>query len=191
MALTPQKLESLLQRIGLNFTFDAAQEKGWYVGNFPTNIFLNDSKINQLTLVIKLLDDGTFLRFLCPELYDLTYCSNKGVVFESAMQMGWITKALAYEYDAENKKMWAVVETPLQDGTLTSAQLLHIINSLISMVDDYDPVIRHAIASGEIDFQKAGKEFKEQSEPTEVEALIAKIGGVEKLKELASGKSTT
>ena len=189
MALTPQKLESLLQRIGLNFAFDADQEKEWYVGNFPTNIFLNDSKTKQLTLVIKLLDDGTFLRFLCPELYDLTDCSNKGVVFESAMQMGWITKALAYEYDAENKKMWAVVETPLQDGTLTSAQLERIILLMIRLVDEYDPVIRHAIASGEIDFTKAGKKLKEQSEPTEAEALIAKIGGLEKLKELANGKS--
>jgi len=60
---------------------------------------------------------------------------------------------------------------------------------MIRLVDEYDPVIRHAITSGEIDFTKAGKELKEQSAPTEVEALIAKIGGVEKLKELANGKS--
>ena len=189
MALTNQKLDSLLQKIGSSFAYDADQE--WYCGTFTTRIFKNDSNAHQLTLVIKLVEDGGFIRFLCPELYDLKNCKDRGAVFESAMQMGWMTKALAYEYDAGNKKMWAVIETPLQDGTLTSAQLERIILLMIRLVDEYDPVIRHAIAFGEIDFTKAGKKLKEQSEPTEVEALIAKIGGVEKLKELASGKSAT
>lgn len=104
--------------------------------------------------------------------------------------MAWTTKSLAFEYDAAEKKLWVTVDVLVEDGTLTANQVERIVSTLIELVDEYHPVLRHAIDSGEIDFRRAGNATAAQPEASEVEELIRKLGGLDKLQQMLEGQTT-
>jgi hypothetical protein len=184
MPITHQKLESLLTRIGCNFRFDAAKDRQLFEARFETKLYVSSSGSKSVSILAKILEDGALVQFLCPELYDLSACSNRGAVFEAAMQMAWSTKSLAFEYDAESKKLWVTVDLPLEDGTLTANQVERIVGTLVELIDEYHPVLKHAIDCGEIDFRRTGNASASQPAATEVENLIRKLGGLDKVKKI-------
>ena len=81
MPLSNQKLESLLRKSGCKFSFDTANE--WFCARFHTKLFRNSKGESQLDLIVKLVEDGAFIRFLCPEIYSLKDCKFKGAAFEA------------------------------------------------------------------------------------------------------------
>jgi len=183
MPLSNQKLESLLRKSGCKFSFDTTCER--FCARFHTKLFRNSKGESQLDLIVKLVEDGAFIRFLCPEIYSLKDCKFKGAAFQATLQMAWITKALSYEFDSESENLWAVIDLPLEDGTLTAQQVERILQMMVDLVDEYHPVIHHAIVSGEINLRLAGTATTETPVPTEVEALVAKLGGIDKVRKLA------
>jgi len=190
MPVTHQRLESLLTRIGCNFRFDNAPERQLFEARFAIEYYESASGTKTLSVIAKVLEEGALVQFLCPETYDLSNCKNRSAVFEAAMQMAWTTKSLAFENDASTKMLGVTVDVPVEDGTLTANQVERIIHTLVDLVDEYHPVLRHAIDTGEIDFRRAGNATASQPEATEVEVLINKLGGLGKLQKLLEDRAT-
>jgi hypothetical protein len=182
MPITHQRLQSIFTRIGCTFRFDAAEGRQLFEARFDTKFYQSPSGSKSLTIIAKILEEGALVQFLCPEIYDLSSCSNRGPVFEAAMQMAWTTKSLAFEFDSASKKLWVTVDVLVEDGTLTANQVERILTMLVELVDEYHPVLAHAIVTGNIDFRLAGNPAACQPESTEVEELIRKLGGMDKVR---------
>jgi hypothetical protein len=184
MPITKQRLESIFARLGSNFRFDATPERQLFEARYETNVYESPAGSKSLTVMAKILDDGTVAQFVCPEVYDLSNSTNRAAAFEAVMQLGWTTKALAFEFDASTQRLWVTADIIVEDGTLTVSQVERVIGTLIDTIDEYHPVLRHAIDTGIIDFRLAGKASPSQPGASEVEQLIKQLGGVDKIKQM-------
>jgi hypothetical protein len=184
MPITRQRLESLFARIGSNFRFDPTPGRELFEARYPTRHYESPSGSKSITVMAKILDEGTVAQFVCPEVYDLGKTPHRSAAFEAVMQLAWSTKALAFECDASTQKLWITADIIVEDSALTATQVERIICSLIDTVDEYHPVLRHAIDTGVIDFTRAGKESAAQPEATEVEQLIKQLGGADKIRKM-------
>lgn len=184
MPISNERLESLLVRIGCSFNFDA--ERNWFCGSLPTKVFRNGASENRVVLLASLIEDGEFLRLLAPEVYDLSSTTNRARVCEAAMQVAWQAKALAFELDGASGKLWAAIEFPLADGEITARQLERCVLLMLRLLDHYDPVLMHALTTGEVDLARAGRVEAPDAQANEIERLIQQLGGIEKVKAMAS-----
>ena len=190
MAMTPSQLGALLKKVGVNAEFN--EEDQYFVFSLGTEVFKDQEGDNCLLMAIDIWEDGEFLQFICPRLYNVKDCPHKAAVFEAALVMAWRTKSLGYEYHPDSGELRAVFELPLEDAQLTERQLGRILKMVYDLVEAYDPVIRSAIATGKIDMELAGSKRPdpEAAKNREVEDLIAELGGVDKLRELAAKNKT-
>ncbi len=190
MGMTPSQIGALLKRIGLTAEFN--EEHKYFVFSLATEVFKDDDGDTCLLMAIDIWEDGEFLQFICPRLYNIKECPHKAAVFEAALVMAWSTKSIGFEYHQDSGEVRAVFEIPLEDAQLTERQLARILSMLRELVETYDPVIRLAIATGKIDMTLSGSK---PPDPTaaknrEVDDLIAELGGVERLRELAAKNKT-
>ena len=190
MGMTPSQIGALLKKVGINAEFN--EEDQYFVFSLGTEVFKDQDGDNCLLMAIDIWEDGEFLQFICPRLYNVKDCPNRAAVFEAALVMAWRTKSLGYEYHQDSGELRAVFEMPLEDGELTERQLARILKMVFDLVEAYDPVIRNAITAGEIDMSLAGSKEPEPgaTKNREVEELIAELGGVDKLRELAAKNKT-
>jgi len=189
VAITNERFEALLRKLGCAFEFDAKRK--WFCLAFPTQIYRDRAGHPRVTVIVKLEEDGEFVRFLAPAVYDINGSQFRAQACEAAMQIAWTTKALAFELEGDSGHLWAVIEFPLADNTMTERQLKCCLLLMIDLLDDYHAVMRHAIDTGKIDFSLTGRTTPQQPEPTEAERLIAELGGIEKVKAIVSGLPST
>ncbi|NBO95479.1 MAG: hypothetical protein EBU79_06360 [Betaproteobacteria bacterium] len=139
-------------------------------------------------MAIDIHEDGDFLQFVCPRLYNLRECPHKAAAFEAALVMAWRTKSVGYEYHPESGELRAVFELPLEDSMLTERQMARIVKTVYDLIETYDPVIRHAMKTGKVDMErtKHAEPDEEAVKNQEVSELIRQLGGLDKLREMAS-----
>jgi hypothetical protein len=188
MAITNERFEALLRKLGCAFEFDA--KRNCFVLAFPTQTYRSPSGHDHVTIVALLTEDGEFVRFIAPSVYDLSRSAHRAITCEAAMQVAWTTKALAFELEADTGHLWAVIEFPLADNVLTERQLKRCLLLAVDLLDDYHAVLSHAAMTGKIDFSLAGRSTPAQPEPTEAELLIAQLGGVDQLRKIVAGSSS-
>jgi len=102
----------------------------------------------------------------------------------------------SYVLDESDGEVRVVCDLPLEDGTVTSAQLSRMLTLVAWTVDQFDPVIRLAGTEGKVDFveldarilQKSPEPRRRKSrskrERRELADLIKAAGGVEGLRKL-------
>lgn len=184
MAITNERFEALLRKLGCAFEFDATRR--WFCLAFPTQIYRDRAGHPRVTVIIKLEEDGEFVRFLAPAVYDLSSGPFRAQACEAAMQIAWTTKALAFELESGTGHLWAVIEFPIADNSMTERQVKSCLLLLVDLLDDYHAVMRNAIDTGTIDFALTGRAVPQQPAPTEAERLIAEMGGIERVKAIVS-----
>jgi hypothetical protein len=154
----------------------------------PMRLYVDDEGEKHAGLFIDRVLNGEYVVVLMPRAYSLKDCRHKAAVLNVLMQISYLSRSLQCGYDPEDDEVRLRVDTWVLDNTLTELQLDVMVRILLKLVDEYDPVVRHAMQTGRIDFSLAQPEEsappKTAELPPEIAALLEKAGGMEGLREV-------
>lgn len=185
MAMTFEQLGALLEP--LNFK---RSEKGDYFFRWCGDLdaFKDDDGDFCCFIAANLAHEGRTAVFLAPELYSLKDCKHRDATLEACLILAQETKSLNYEYNGMTGEVRATVEIPLADSVLNEAQVLRSLQLLIEVLDSGDPVIRHTMRTGAIDYGRFGLKASAVDQ-LDRDDLVKQLGGIEKLRDLARGQN--
>jgi len=183
MAMTISELAELSKQAGYNL--EVVPDDSLLHGSWVTQRYRDSDGDLSLQIFLLLLDDGEYVVAVSPRVYNLNGCSHRAAAIEAMTRIAYITPYIGYELDREDGEIRVTVEFPIGSGSLTVEQL-KIMVAAVLWVDHYDPVVRHAMKTGEIRLELADEPPAEDR--SELDELVAKIGGLDKLRELAAAR---
>lgn len=163
MAMQMERLESFLLAEKLKFR---SHEAGHIVVGFATRNYTapsgdtptargSDDRFKGIAIAVRLSENGQYLECLAPGLYDLGSCRHRDAVLRALMAIMQRTKMVRFDWDPADGEVRCSVECPLEDGSLTRRQFIRMLRALPEIIDDWDPVIRAAMETGELRLDKA------------------------------------
>lgn len=148
MATTLKDIARFLTEADLKF--QVHDDKDYILIGFTMPKYKSPEGRNQLLVVIKLEENGEFLKLFTPKAYVYKDGPHVRAVLKACMYVSWRTKMLQYEYDPSDGEIRAMIEFPLEDAKLTKRQLMRVLMALPELLDRYDSMIRNAIATGKL-----------------------------------------
>lgn len=151
MATSLPEIERILKEEDLRYT----RMDEYVRTSFSTDNYVDPDGDKSIFLVLKPEESGEYFKLIAPNLYKLPGDSGNAAVFKALLMTCWKTKLVQYEYDDSDGEVRAIVEFPLEDAPLTRRQLMRCVHGIVQIVDEYHPVIAHALETGRIDFEGA------------------------------------
>lgn len=148
MALIVEQLEAFLVEAGLKYRLEDA---GHLLTGFATSTYTNGEGIRGVAITVAVSEDGEFLEFTAPNLYEGRGCREPGKLFKALLDITMRTKLVRFEHDPKNDTIHASVTFPVEDGTLTRKQFRRMLEAIPKALDRWHPVIRRAIDQGIVD----------------------------------------
>lgn len=187
MPITLSEVAKHLDAIGWNYTvFEDRSQIGLV---FDSAHYADRDGVKQVRGLIHLEAEGQYLRVVLPAAYNLKDCKFKGSVLAVFGEVAFHTRGLQCEYDSTDGEVRYVVDSWVLDNTLTRQQLEIMVRAAFQFLEEFDPVVRHAMSTGKVDFGLAVKADEQQSDgspaplPPEIEELVRRAGGIEGLRE--------
>jgi hypothetical protein len=119
-----------------------------------------------MTIILKIEEDGRYLKVIAPGLYSLKSVNDRLIVaalHKKLLQICWDTKLVQFEFDTEELEIRGIVEIAIEDGTLTGMQLQRAIQTLHEVVDHYHQEITEIISGKSDAHVKARMQAKLES----------------------------
>ncbi|MFM7135246.1 MAG: YbjN domain-containing protein [Planctomycetota bacterium] len=195
MSITFAELVGKLAELGCDFR--ASRQHSEVVVAVPTEHYVDPHDGEKsLLLHVMLQEEGRMLRICVPEVYAIKEGMNRGAMSEAMLGANWRVRVASYVLDESDGEVRVICDVPLEDGTVTSAQLSRMLTLVAWTVDQFDAVIRKAGADGVVDFTEVdARVLKSSDEPRrrksrskrerrELADLIKAAGGVEGLRKL-------
>jgi hypothetical protein len=168
MATSIQEIKGFLDEEKLQYDHD---EGDIYIRTgFRTDHYENKDGRKSLRIIIELVENGQFIKFMAPHAYVMPKQASsfhKMALFQTLLQISWQTKMVQFEYDPDDGEIRANIEFPLMDAQLTRAQMSRCLMALANIIDDHHLQITDAINSGitpesENEERQAFEEFRRQ-----------------------------
>jgi hypothetical protein len=160
MATDFNAIKSYLKEEGYSFIHSNGSE--YIETSVKTENYRNDDSDKNLSLFIKLEEEGRFIKVLAPYVYSCELksgSSRKAALFQALLQICWKTKMVQFEYDSDDGEIRAIIEFPLEDSPLSKLQLLRTMKSLASVVDLYhEEIVRALTAEGDYGLSSSSHE---------------------------------
>lgn len=151
MPLNLEQIEAFLVEADLKYRLEDAGPSGHVLTAFATSNYENADGRRGVAIVIGVSEEGEFLEFTAPRLYDARRCRDPGKLFQALLDVTMRTKLVRFEHDAEDGEVRATVTYPVEDGGLTRRQFRRMVEAIPKAVDHWHPVIRRAIEEGVVD----------------------------------------
>ena len=151
MAMTLEEIAGLLDAASIKFQRDS---KGALVIPTETSVYKDDNGDQVLFLILQLLENGEYFQLFTPMAFKVTG-PHVDVFLKACSIVQWRTKMIQFEYDDADGEIRPIIEFPLEDAKLTSAQLIRCIKGMVALIDAYYPVLDRARREGVIDFPAA------------------------------------
>ncbi|MDG2989989.1 hypothetical protein L3556_03430 [Candidatus Synechococcus calcipolaris G9] len=131
-----------------------------YLDNHKLNykVVLSDNQIitgvtgdhlDRFIVIIQLDEDGEFFKIYSPDILPgVKHHRYKEAILQTLLCISWETKMLQWEYDSRDGEVRAIIEFPLEDGTLTERQFFRCLGALVEIVDTTVPRLRELIRLG-------------------------------------------
>jgi hypothetical protein len=141
----------------------------------------------HLGFLIRVSEEGEFLTVSIPWTWNLADCPHKAAVFEALLDFQARSKLVRFDYDPDDGELRANAEIAVEDSSLTSTQFHRLIKAVGNAVLEFDPVLRHAMRTGEVDMNRLADSAEDDGESARLQGLVDEAGGVEALERLACG----
>lgn len=148
MAINLEQLEAAFVEAGLKYRLD---EAGHLLTGFATQAYENEDGQRGVAVAVSVSEDGEFLEFTAPQLYDARRCRDAGKLFQALLDVTMRTKLVRFEHDPADGEIRCTVSYPVEDGGLTRRQFRRLLEAVPRAVDRWHPVIRLAIEEGVVD----------------------------------------
>lgn len=129
--------------------------------SIPSKNFSGPTAELFMSIILKIEEDGRYLKVIAPGLYSLKSLNDRQIVaslHKKLLQICWETKLVQFELDTEELEIRGIVEMAIEDGTLTAMQLQRAVQTLHEVVDYYHPEITEIISG------RADTHTKEQTQ---------------------------
>ena len=186
MPITLAEICKHLDTIDWNYRVD--EERGQAMIGSATTHYVNLAGEKSVAIWITVDAEGAFVEVVLPRVYNLTDCKFKGPVLAVLSEIAFRTRSLQCEYDSSDGEVRYTVDTWVLDNTLTARQLQFMVLIAVDLLEQYEPVVRHAMTTGKVDFGLAVKREEPQAAdgpatlPPEIAELLTKAGGLEGLR---------
>ena len=150
MATTLQEVSQFLNNQDVQHEQDPDQNL--IITAYNTETYQDDEGRNKLGMLIRLEENGEFIKIFAPQCYSCPDEANRAAVTQALLMISWKTKMVQFEFDASDGEIRAIVEFPLEDALLTERQLMRAIGALVQIIDKFHPVIQLALTDGIIEF---------------------------------------
>ena len=197
MPVTLKELAAYIEEANINHGFPEEYPHQILL-KFTTLSYTDTRGDHSLILGCAVSEDGGYLEIYASQAYSTTTCKYKSALFASMLQVAYMTKYLQLEHDQSDGEVRLAIDMPVLDGAVTKSQLLTMIFTLVALLEEYHPVFVHAMSTGKIDFDLAwapeSEADDEEAAPTspalspDLQALIAKVGGLDKLEALVAAQ---
>ena len=151
MAMKLEELEAHLDALEMKYRRTPDDSDGVLL-SFTVNNYVNPGGEKSVRMAIALEQEGRFLKVFAPMAYKVPEGPRRESVLVVLLHICWKTKMLQFEYDVNDGEVRAIVEWPIEDGTVTQRQLYRSIHGLCAILDKYHAVIQRAIDTGVVDF---------------------------------------
>ncbi len=156
MPVTIGEIKQHLDALGVKYMNPSRDEPECGI-RFSTASYANCDGDHSLLLICRLSDDGQYLELSAPNALNTSNCRYKAALFSAMLQIALLTKHVQLEHDPKDGEVRFAIDYPVCDGTVTAAQVDRMIHVLIGILEQYYPVLRHAMDSGKIDWTKRWK----------------------------------
>jgi len=155
----------------------------------PGNTSYRDrAGIAFFAFLIRLYENGEFLSVSLPWTWYLADCPHKPAVFQTLLEFQARKKLVRFDYDSDDGELRANAEICIEDSPFTAAQFHRLVLAVGNAVLELDPVIRHAMRTGEVDMDRLAESESRREEAARLRDLAAEAGGLEALERLACGE---
>jgi hypothetical protein len=145
-ATTIDEVAGFLTSAGMKFA--KLPDRPVIVTGFATEHYRDSDGDSGIRIVIALEEDGEFIKIMAPSLYTYKDGPNKAALFQTLLQVSWMTKMVQFEYDPDDGEVRMIIEFPLEDSTLTERQLMRAVMGLAQLADEYHEQIVAAMEQG-------------------------------------------
>lgn len=110
-----------------------------------------DSGDKSLLLIAQLLEDGEYFQMYAPAAFRVKG-EHQDAFLRACAMIQWRTKLIQFEWDETDGEVRPVIEFPLEDGRITTKQFRRCVGGMVSLMDEYFPVLQQAAQHGIVDF---------------------------------------
>jgi hypothetical protein len=186
MATTLDELKHFLDDAGLKY--DAHDEDRviavGFSGESDDTTYRDEDGDPHVQVLVRLVEEGEFCAAFVPRAWRLADCQHRAAVCEAAARIQGKMKLVRFDLD-DNDHLQPNIEIPLEKAPMCAEQLHRAIACLLITVREYDPVIRHAMTTGEVDLELAKEDVPEPpADITRVLELGEAVGGLDALERL-------
>jgi hypothetical protein len=130
-------------------------ENGEILVQYETEKYRNPGGEAAVLMVVRLEQDGRFIKIFVPNAFSYHEGPYKAVVLQAALFVNYQSKMLQFEYDPRDGEIRAMVEFPLEDSDLSEEQFFRAFLGLCALVEEYSPFIHQAM-QGTLDAATSG-----------------------------------
>ncbi len=175
MGSTLTEISNFLEEEELNYHYN--EEEDVIITGFSTKNYVDGDGDKHLGMVIKLEDNGEFLKIFTPSCYSVPNETNRAALMQTLLMVSWRTRMIQFEYDDSAGEIRAIIEFPLEDAILTHKQFMRAVQGLVQIVDRYHPVMHKALTEGVIAFEGSKDPLEElQDAFGQFEKLLESLG---------------
>lgn len=192
MATTFKKLKRLFDESGTPYESVPSESICAFGVVFePDEIAYRDEEGEpRLQFLVRLEEEGRYLLVLAPRVWNVADCPHRQAACEVAAAVQARMKLIRFDL-SDTGWLSPNIEIPLEESPLGADQLKRCLAGVLMAVKQYDPVFRHVIETGEIDFDLTA-DIPPPSDPADmlrVVGLADDAGGVDALERLLGGET--
>ena len=153
MPVTVDIIKQHLNTLEIGFGVDDKDPNSVGFG-INTKNYVNGEGQKSIIVCCDVREDGNYLEVYCPMVEDLSKCRFKGAALAAMAEICYRTKHAQLEYDPRDGEVRIAADMPVCDSVVTAEQLLALARNVVMVMDAYQPVIRHAMETGQVDMNK-------------------------------------
>ncbi|NEQ79299.1 MAG: hypothetical protein F6K26_03285 [Moorea sp. SIO2I5] len=138
-------------------------------------IGITTQHVQQLAVLIKLSENGRYLKFKVPQLLQVKDHVFMGLLFRAMANISYSVKMLRLQYDPMSGEVSASIELPLEDAPLTERQFNRYLEGLVKLVNTTRPRLKAILATGNDPGQKNFVEQLWDAMPTAMQKQLQEI----------------
>lgn len=142
-------IKSMLDAKGIHYSDTRHPNEvgmGWEASNYVDP----DTGRNSVAIIVRVEEEGRLIKVFAPACFRLKDAAHKSAMLEALLGVCWRTKLLQFELDDSDGEVRAMVEWPVEDGSVTFAQVSRAIQAIVILLDKYSEVILKAGRTGVI-----------------------------------------
>jgi hypothetical protein len=173
MATTFDDLKRFMDESGLKY--EPYEEHEVLVVGFgcePTETSYRDADGDpHVQVIVRIAEQGELVAVFAPRAWNLADCDHRPAVCEVATLIQAQMKLIRFDLDADTWELQPNIEIPLEKAPMCGQQLHRAVAGVLLAIRRYDPVLRHAMETGEVDFDLIAEE-KQTTLPADITRIL-------------------